>query len=127
MPKRITRYVNVRHPETLEFHHLKPGDLFPEWAAELVTNPDVFEDDTPAVPEPVVDDVQALRERAKELGIDARGGADKLRARIAEKEAEPVEPPTTEDLRATATSLGIEFDDETTDTELELLIESNRE
>lgn len=146
--KRLTGYVHVTHKG--ESVTLSPGQILPRWAEDIVTNPDVLEDanaghepDEPDHSRPadvpdgaqIPDDLPALRATAKELGLDARGSADSLRAKIREhvdaeaaKAAEAAASTTEEtaavDLRAKATELGLEVTDETTEAELEALIAS---
>jgi hypothetical protein len=101
MPKRLTRYVNV--PRNAEFITLSPGDILPEWAEPLVTNPVAFEEieaspgassadgqtsteqGTPdTAPKPTREQIV---DRAKTLGVKASGKSEDILARIAEKEA----------------------------------------
>ena len=145
--KHFTAHVHLLHNfETVSF---APGDLVPDWADELVTNPDAFEvreaSKTSATPEPAgdggaggdgLDDLKAaeLKDIAKELGIPARGNKADLVAAIRAKraEAEP-EPAAGEDggqsagraaLDERAQALGLEVDPDWTDEELETAIEA---
>jgi hypothetical protein len=45
MPRRLRVTVHV-HRDGVS-HRFRPGDAVPDWAAELITNPDVWADDTP--------------------------------------------------------------------------------
>lgn len=128
----VTGYVHIRHPETAEAVTLKPGDAVPEWAVDIVTNPAILADESPAREAQsnveTADDKpsrEEVIERAKALGVSAKGKTETILARIAEAEraAEP-EPTGRDALAARAKELGIEFTDETTDAELELLIQS---
>lgn len=38
--RQLVRHVSVRNPETSYVYSFGPGDDVPEWAAELITNPD---------------------------------------------------------------------------------------
>lgn len=145
----VTGYVHISHPETAEPVTFQPGDTLPEWAESIVTNPAIlYHGPTaapePAAPEPADDEPSEPAEpekpkltreqvvaRAKELGVNAKGKTEVLLERIAEAERaaadnsdDTPEPSSRSSLEARARELGIEFDDETTDSELELLIQS---
>lgn len=150
----VTKYVSIRQPKGL-VASFAPGEELPEWAIPLITNPAVLADspeenehgdgkqqqqqsagqqELPAAPQPTR---QEIVDKAKSLGIKAKGKSEDLLAAIAAKEAEqsnPGEPPQGEaqnegetprpELEAKATRLGIEFTGETSDAELELAIAS---
>lgn len=107
MPK-ITGIVHVRHPETQDVITLSPGDDLPDWAVDIVTNPDVLADDEESET-PIGD---ALEQNA--------GAGDP-------PPVPPVPPAPAsprDALLARAKELKIKVDPETTDTELQLLIAS---
>lgn len=64
MSQKLTTFVHVLHPDTLENVVLKPGESVPSWAKEQVTNPKAFEatDEEPTV--------------APDGGTDDQGDAD---------------------------------------------------
>lgn len=99
----ITKYVHVRHPETAETITFAPGDERPEWAKDLITNPDVLGEFNEPDPEP--ETVEAVD--TEEASSD-----------------ETPETVTRSDLEARAKKLKIRFNAETTDAELEALIEA---
>jgi hypothetical protein len=151
-PTRLTGYVTV--PRDAEFVTLIPGDDLPDWAKDIVTNPDVLEvygeatqparSETagttaqPAQPAPApAPDRAAVVDRAKALEVKANGKTKDILARIAAKEAEIAAAAAAESgasgdsgdldiaaLRTKANELGLEFTDETSESELELLIQT---
>ncbi len=145
MAKKFTAHVHLLHDaEVVSF---APGDDLPEWAEPLVTNPDAFEE-VEAAAKPTgtdgasgpsgddLDDLKApeLKAIAKELGLPAKGKNDDLKAAIRAKRAETSasdsedsseaegEPSGRAALEAKAKEQGIEFGPETSDEELELLL-----
>ena len=126
MTQRLTGYVHLFHNG--ELVTLAPGDILPEWADNIVTNPDVIEDadvestvdDTGNHPDEDTRTLKELRAAAKTLGLSGGGSKAEIAARIAAAE-EPVESDARAALEAKATEAGISFTSETTDVELELL------
>lgn len=45
MAKRITKYCTVNNPETNETFTFRPGEVLPEWAESVITNPACFDED----------------------------------------------------------------------------------
>lgn len=127
MTRRLTGYVHLFHNG--ELVTLAPGDILPEWADNLVTNPDVLDD---AADDAAVDDtgtppgedtrtLKELRAEAKTRGLSGKGSKTEIAARIAAAAEAPVESDARAVLEAKATEAGISFTPETTDVELELL------
>lgn len=126
----FTKHVHLlRDAEIISF---APGDTIPEWADRLVTNPDVFENTT-ATPKPAeavtgdgLDDLKAdeLRKVAGDLGLPTAGNKTVLKDAIrAHRDAPEAPEEGRAALEARAAAQGIEFDDNTTDIELEVLLE----
>lgn len=132
---------------------LAPGEEVPEWATEFVTNPAVFAEPTEAADaqagatgesgttgDPAGDDLEPLtaaqlKKLAGDLGVPAKGNKEALKAAIrakrdADKAIEPTAsesgqaPSAREAFETRARELNIEFDENTTDDELESLIEA---
>lgn len=85
MSKTLACFVTVHNPETGESVTFETGDVLPDWAEALVTNPDVFEteggaedssDSTvpPSTPEAVADDPDAT----DDPDADTDGAGDDL-------------------------------------------------
>jgi hypothetical protein len=108
----LTGIVHVLHPDTRDIVTLSPGDTLPEWAVDIVTNPDVLRDEAEPEPEPAPaeqpEPVKTTRGRKSVKNDDT--------------------PPVSEDPRAALTAkaveLGIEIGPETTEAEIQALIEA---
>lgn len=118
----------------------KPGDVAPDWvtnpkilAEKSATGPDLettTAEPTPPAPAPTGDDLdgldgKALKAIADELGVAKNGKLTDITDRIRAKRAESVPEPTDRDaLAAKAVELGIEVDDNLSEAELQVLIDS---
>ncbi|WP_054686464.1 hypothetical protein [Microbacterium sp. No. 7] len=139
MSKRILKkYVHVlRDVELVTF---APGDELPDWAADIVTNPDVFAtilptapaEPTPAPPAPAetpADDLDALKADelkaiAVDLGIAPKGNKDTLKAAIRAARTTVEEPDADHShLIEKAKELGYEDAETLTEEELEAIVE----
>jgi len=156
---KVIKNVSVRDENGL-LQRFAAGSELPEWAVPLVTNPVVLELEeqsdaskrstpptTPPTTEPPANTAGTpaeptkpshaeVKEKAKSLGLSAKGSTEALLAAIAKHEAEnppaPAEPAsetaesgegtTRPDLENKAKELGIAFDAELSDAELELAI-----
>lgn len=141
MAKKFTAHVHLLHDaEVVSF---APGDDLPAWAESLVTNPDVFEEVAAAAASTTSDEGESaadeldglkadeLKALAKSLDLPATGKKEDLKAAIRAKRAEPAPEGADGDadeangraaLEAKAKEQGIEFDAETSDEELALLL-----
>lgn len=88
---KLNTYVHVHDVDGVS-HAFGPDDTLPEWAADLITNPDVWEeapeksDESDELPEGDIDDtwtVKQLKVYAKSEGIDL--GDAKTKADILSK------------------------------------------
>lgn len=144
--KFFTGHVHLMHEFAVV--SFAPGDEVPDWADKLVTNPDAFEirelgaaPVVPVAPTGVAeagDDLDGLKAAelkviAKEVGVPAKGKVEDLKAAIRAKRAEATPEPAQADaagraaLEARAKEQGIEFDENTTEEELETLLDGGQE
>ncbi|WP_100813018.1 SAP domain-containing protein [Microbacterium lacus] len=148
----IIKHVSARHPETMELVNFVPGDELPKWAESVITNPVVLgeynvpddgagaagsSDDTTG--EKPLDKMSSaeLKALAKTVGAPQTGNKKALIEAITAKRAEAAKATdeSSDDsasgetdergtLVAKAKELGLEVTDETTDVELQALIEN---
>jgi hypothetical protein len=52
MRRRLTGHVILQHPVTLQPEHFGPGDDVPEWAAQRITAPGLWEGEDDSSPSP---------------------------------------------------------------------------
>lgn len=104
----LTGYVHVLHPDTRDIITLAPGDTLPDWASGIVTNPDVLRDEAEPAPEPTPEQPEPV--------------AVKRGRKKADPEPTPEDPRA--ELTAKAVALGIEIGPETTEAEIQALIEA---
>lgn len=147
---KVSRTINLRTPD-LKLVTLHPGDTVPDWAEELITNPNVILVETDAeaeapreeaeqapVEEPAQDyskvpkaDLVAMLEQR---GLPVDGKVGELRARLTEadstvkhsEDVDPFELPR-EQLEALANQRGIEFEADLSNEELATLIDNTGE